>query len=230
MKTKPSLGSSKTTGAVKAGRKIILVDDHPVMRNGLTQLIEHEPDLKVCGQFEDSADALEGLASSKPDLVIVDLSLKRSSGLDLVKNIKSAHPQVGILVLSMHDETLYAERVLHAGASGYIMKQEAADQVLKAIRTVLGGGIHLSEGMSATFMHRLARGKSAKGGSVMERLSDRELEVFRLIGEGRGTREIAEQLRLSIKTVESHRAHLKEKLNLKKASELVLLAIQMRGE
>jgi DNA-binding NarL/FixJ family response regulator len=229
-KVNPSRGTSETPSAEKAGRRIVLVDDHPVMRNGLAQLIDQEPDLKVCGQFDDSAPALEGIAALKPDLVIVDLSLKGGSGLELVKNIKSAHPNVFILVLSMHDETLYAERVLHAGASGYIMKEEATDRVLSAIRTVLGGGIHLSEGMSSRFVHRLATGKNPKGGSVIERLSDRELEVFRLIGEGRGTRDIAQHLRLSIKTIESHRAHLKEKLNLKSAPELVLLAIQMRGE
>jgi len=208
----------------------MLVDDHPVMRNGLAQLIDQEPDLQVCGQFADSAHALEAIAALQPDLAIVDLSLKGSSGLDLVKGIKSAHPRVLILVLSMHDESLYAERVLHAGASGYIMKEEATDLVLSAIRKVLSGGIHLSEGMSSKFVHRLATGKSTAGGSVMERLSDRELEVFGLIGEGRGTRQIAEQLRLSVKTIESHRAHLKEKLNLKSATELVHLAIQMRGE
>lgn len=216
--------------AAKGGHTIMLVDDHPVMRNGLAQLIDQEPDLTVCGQFDDSARALEAIAALQPKLAIVDLSLKGSSGLDLVKNIKSAHPGVLILVLSMHDESLYAERVLHAGASGYIMKQEATDRVLSAIRKVLSGGIHLSEGMSSKFVHRLATGKNTTGGSVMERLSDRELEVFGLIGEGRGTRQIAEQLRLSVKTVESHRAHLKEKLNLKNSTELVHLAIQMRGE
>jgi len=208
----------------------MLVDDHPVMRNGLAQLIDHEADLKVCGQFDDSERALEAIAALQPNLAIVDLSLKESSGLDLVKSIKSAHPGVLILVLSMHEESLYAERVLLAGASGYIMKHEATDRVLSAIRKVLSGGIHLSEGMSSKFVQRLATGKRAPGGSVMERLSDRELEVFGLIGDGRGTRQIAEQLRLSIKTVESHRAHLKEKLNLKSATELVHLAIQMRGE
>jgi DNA-binding NarL/FixJ family response regulator len=230
MKINPSPGKSDVSKASGNARGIMLVDDHPVMRNGLAQLINQEPDLKVCGQFEDSAPAFAAIATLKPDLVIVDLSLKDGSGLDLVKNIKAAHPRVLILVLSMHDETLYAERVLHAGASGYIMKQAATEQVLGAIRKVLGGGIHLSEGMSSRFVHRMATGKSVTGGSVMERLSDRELEVFRLIGEGRGTRQIAQQLHLSVKTVESHRAHLKEKLNLKTATELVLLAIQMHGQ
>ncbi|HUD49360.1 MAG TPA: response regulator transcription factor [Candidatus Baltobacteraceae bacterium] len=230
MKINPSRGISRTIKGVKDGQKIMLVDDHPVIRNGLAQLIDQEPDLKVCGQFEDSTHALEAVAALQPDLAIVDLSLKGSSGLELVKNIKSAHPGVLILVLSMHDESLYAERAIRAGASGYIMKQESADRVLGAIRKVLNGGIHLSEGMNSKFMHRLKTRKSAAGGSLMERLSNREMEVFGLIGEGRGTRQIAEHLRLSIKTVESHRAHLKEKLSLKNATELVHLAVQMQEE
>jgi DNA-binding NarL/FixJ family response regulator len=225
-----SLGMSGKINAIKGGHRIMLVDDHPVIRNGLAQLIDQEPDLKVCGQFDDSARAMEAIAALQPNLAIVDLSLKESSGLDLVKHIKFAHPNVAILVLSMHDESLYAERVLHAGASGYVMKHEATDLVLSAIRKVLNGGIHLSEGLSSKFTQRLATGKAAASGSVMDRLSDRELEIFRLIGEGRGTRQIAEQLRLSVKTVESHRAHLKEKLNLKDSTALVHMATQMRGE
>jgi DNA-binding NarL/FixJ family response regulator len=227
---KPNPTKTGIINAVKGGHKIMLVDDHPVMRNGLAQLIDHEPDLKVCGQFEDAGTAFEAIPNLRPDLAIVDLSLKSSSGLDLVKNIKTAFPTMVVLVLSMHDESLYAERVLHAGASGYIMKQEATDRVLSAIRQVLNGGIYLSETMSSKFVHRLATGKSTAGGSVTERLSDRELEVFGLIGQGRGTRQIAEHLKLSIKTVESHRAHIKEKLNLKSSTELVHMAIQMRGQ
>jgi DNA-binding NarL/FixJ family response regulator len=229
MKTNPSLEKSGTLKDRKLGRNIMLVDDHPVMRNGLAQLIAQQPGLNVCGQFDDSARALEGVAALKPDLAIVDISLKGGSGLDLIKNIKSAHPEVSVLVLSLHEESLYAERALHAGASGYVMKQEPADRVLIAIRTVLNGGIHLSEKISSQVVHRLATAKKAAGGSFTERLSDRELEVFRLIGEGLGTRQIARQLRLSVKTVESHRAHLKEKFNLKTAPELVLMATQMRN-
>ncbi|HEY3915366.1 MAG TPA: response regulator transcription factor [Verrucomicrobiae bacterium] len=227
---KPTVAKTGPPHAVKSGFKIILVDDHPVMRNGLAQLLDQEPDLKVCGQFEDAGMAFASIPTLQPHLAIVDLSLRSSSGLDLVKNIKATHPSVVVLVLSMHDETLYAERVLHAGASGYIMKQEATDRVLSAIRQVLNGGIYLSEGMSSKFVHRLATGRAATGGSVTERLSDRELEVFGLIGQGRGTRQIAEHLRLSVKTIESHRAHIKEKLNLKTSTELVHMAIQMRGQ
>jgi DNA-binding NarL/FixJ family response regulator len=211
-------------------RKVMLVDDHPVMREGLAQLINHEPDLRICGQYEDAACAFEAVPAVRPDLAIVDLTLKRGSGLELVKNIRANYPNLVILVLSMHDESLYAERVLRAGAAGYITKQEASDKVLGAIRRVLGGDVYLSERMSGRLMHELIGGKAGRGGSLMERLSDRELEIFGLIGQGRGTRQIAEQLHLSIKTVESHRAHIKEKLNLKNANELVHQAIRARGE
>jgi DNA-binding NarL/FixJ family response regulator len=166
----------------------------------------------------------------KPDAAIVDISLKGASGLELLKNIKVQFPELKVLVLSMHDETLYAERALRAGASGYIMKQEASEQVLTALRKILTGEIYLSENMNSKLMHQFFNNRGTPLGSEMERLSDRELEVFGLIGQGRGTRQIAEQLHLSVKTIESHRAHIKEKLNLKNATELVHRAIQMRGE
>jgi DNA-binding NarL/FixJ family response regulator len=214
----------------KNARKIILVDDHPVMRDGLAQLINQEEDLTICGQFEDAATAFDAVGTLKPEIVIIDLSLKGSSGLELIKSIKAHYPRILMLVLSMYDESLYAERVLRAGAAGYIMKQEATEKVLGALRQVLNGGIYLSEKMNAKFMHQLVGGRPPMGGSLIERLSDRELEVFGLIGQGRGTRQIAEQLHLSIKTIESHRAHIKEKLNLRNATELVHRAIQMRAE
>ncbi len=209
---------------------IVIVDDHPILREGLAQLIDQQKDLGICGQFEDASKAFDAIPTIKPDLALVDISLKGSSGIELLKNIKSNYPKLLVLVLSMHDESLYAERVLRAGAAGYIMKQEAAEKVLEAIRKVLKGEIYLSDKMSAKLMHQLVGGRATATGSVMERLSDRELEVFGLIGEGRGTRQIAEQLHLSVKTIESHRAHIKEKLNLKNATELVHRAIQMRGE
>jgi DNA-binding NarL/FixJ family response regulator len=222
---KPEIAPEK-----KGARRVMLLDDHPVMREGLAQLINHEADLQVCGQFEDAAPAFEAVPQLNPDVVIIDLSLKGSSGLELVKNIKANYPKIPLLVLSMHDESLYAERALRAGASGYIMKAEATEAVLGAIRHVLEGGIHLSQKMSSKLMHQLASGRPGATGSLMERLSDRELEVFSLIGQGRGTRQIAEQLHLSVKTIESHRAHIKEKLNLKNATELVHRAIQMRED
>ena len=227
MKNKTPL---KKNGSPRATRRIVIVDDHPILREGLAQLINQQNDLSICGQFEEAGAAFDSLGSLNPDLVLVDISLKGSSGVELLKNIKSHYPKMLVLVLSMHDESLYAERVLRAGAAGYIMKQEASEKVLEAIRKVLRGEIYLSEKMSAKLMHQLIGGRANATGSLMERLSDRELEVFGLIGQGRGTREIAEQLHLSVKTIESHRAHIKEKLNLKNATELVHRAIQMRGE
>ncbi|MDB6131754.1 MAG: two component transcriptional regulator, LuxR family [Verrucomicrobiales bacterium] len=194
------------------------------------QLINHEKDLMICGQYEDAGEAFKGVEDHRPDLAVIDISLKGSSGIELLKNIKCNFPNVLVLMLSMHDESLYAERVLRAGAAGYIMKQEATERILIAIRKVLNGEVYLSERMSTKLMHQLVGGRAASGGSLMERLSDRELEVFGLIGQGKGTRQIAEQLHLSVKTIESHRAHIKEKLNLKNATELVHRAIQLRGE
>jgi DNA-binding NarL/FixJ family response regulator len=211
-------------------RRIMIVDDHPIMREGLVQLLAQEQDLVVCGQYEEASRAFDAIPALKPDVAIVDLSLKGSNGIELIKNIKANYPKMLVLVLSMYDESLYAERVLRAGAAGYVMKQEATEKVLSALRHVLTGGIYLSDKMSAKFMHQLVGGKALTGGSLVERLSDRELEVFGLIGQGRGTRQIAEQLHLSVKTIESHRAHIKEKLNLKSATELVHRAIQMRSE
>jgi DNA-binding NarL/FixJ family response regulator len=223
-KTPPKKASSPKT------HQILIVDDHPILREGLAQLIDQQKDLSICGQFEDAGKAFEAVGTLKPDLALVDISLKGSSGIELLKNIKVNYPKMLVLVLSMHDESLYAERVLRAGAAGYIMKQEATEKVLEAIRKVLLGEIYLSEKMSTKLMHQLVGGRTPVTGSLMERLSDRELEVFGLIGQGRGTRQIAEQLHLSVKTIESHRAHIKEKLNLKNATELVHRAIQMRGE
>lgn len=210
--------------------KVLLVDDHPILRQGLAQLLNQEKDITICGQFEEAGKALDACGQLKPDAAIVDISLKGSSGIELLKNIKVQYPRLLVLVLSMHDESLYAERALRAGASGYIMKQEPPEQVLVALRKVLGGEIYLSQAMNSKLMHQLVSGRPTETGSLIERLSDRELEIFGLIGQGRGTRQIAEQLHLSVKTVESHRAHIKEKLNLKNATELVHRAIQMRGE
>jgi DNA-binding NarL/FixJ family response regulator len=215
--------------ASKAGKfRILLVDDHPIVRQGLAEMIDQERDLQVCGTAEDVHKALELLEKMRPDLVIADISLKGSNGIELLKNIKVRFPRTLVLVLSMHDESLYAVRALRAGAAGYIMKQEATEKVLTAIRQVLSGEIYLSERMEKKMMHQLVGGRIARTGSPIEDLSDRELEVFGLIGQGHGTRQIAEELHLSIKTIESHRAHIKEKLNLRNATELVQHAIQWR--
>lgn len=208
--------------------QILIVDDHPIVRQGLAEMINQESDLAICGTAEDVHRALELVERAKPDLVVVDVSLKGSNGIELLKNIKIRFPRMLVLVLSMHDENLYAVRALRAGAAGYIMKQEATEKVLHAIHRVLGGEIYLSDRMERKMMHQLVGGRAARTGSPIEDLSDRELEVFGLIGQGHGTRQIAEELHLSIKTVESHRAHIKEKLNLRNATELVQHAIQWR--
>jgi DNA-binding NarL/FixJ family response regulator len=221
---------SKGIVASKKGKsKVLLVDDHPIVRQGLTEMINHEKDLTVCGTAEDLHKALDQISVLGPDLVVVDISLKGSNGIELLKNIKVRYPKMRVLMLSMHDESLYAIRALRAGASGYIMKQEATEKVLTAIRQVLKGEVYLSDKMEKRMMQQLVGGRAVRTGSPIEDLSDRELEVFGLIGQGHGTRQIAEELHLSIKTIESHRAHIKEKLNLKNAAELVQHAIQWRG-
>src|SRR5437868_10760832 len=214
--------------AKKVKSTVLLVDDHPIVRQGLAELIDHEKDLSVCGMADDMHHALDQIIALSPDLVVVDISLKGGNGIELLKNIKVRYPRQPVLMLSMHDESLYAVRALRAGAAGYIMKQEATERVLTAIRQVLVGEIYLSEKMEKKMMQQLVGGRTARTGSPIEDLSDRELEVFGLIGQGHGTRQIAEELHLSIKTIESHRAHIKEKLNLKNATELVQHAIQWR--
>ena len=208
----------------------MLVDDHAILRQGLAQLISQHQEFIVCGQFEDAAAALVAVLELKPDLVIVDITLKEGNGLELIKSIRAIQPDAHLLVLSMHDEMVYAERALRAGASGYVMKQEAPEQLIAAVRRVLGGEVALSEKMSTRLMHQMVGTQRRDGTSPIERLSDRQLEVFTLIGQGLGTRQIAEQLHLSVKTVESHRAHIKQKLDLKTASQLMHRALQMREE
>lgn len=207
-------------------RAVIIVDDHPIVRQGLAQLIDQEPDLHVCGQAEDAHDAMRIIKAKSPDLAIVDLSLKETSGMELIKDVKIQYPHLPVLTLSMHDEAVYAERALRAGAKGYIMKQEATEKVITAIRQVLAGKVYISDGMAARMVTKLVAGPTDVGVSPVDRLSDRELEVFRLIGEGYGTREMAEKLHLSVKTIETYRAHIKEKLALQDANELLRSAIQ----
>ena len=216
----------KQTQADKGKTKVIIVDDHPIIRQGLAELINHEQDLVVCGYAEDAHEALGKIKESEPDMVIVDISLKETSGMDLTKDIKAQYPNLPVLVLSMHDESLYAERMLRAGAKGYVMKAEATENVVTAIRKILSGQIYVSDKMAAKMVRKLVGGSPDVGASAIERLSDRELEVFRMIGQGFGTRQIAERLHLSIKTIETYREHIKEKLNLADASELLQYAIQ----
>jgi DNA-binding NarL/FixJ family response regulator len=206
--------------------RVLLVDDHPIVRQGLGQLINEEPDLSIVGEAEDFQQALAAVDTANPDVAIVDISLKDRSGIELIKEFRAKRPDLPILVLSMHDESLHAERVLRAGAKGYIMKQEATEQVMNAIRRVLRGEVYLSERMSSRMVNRLVAGPQNVGGSPIERLSDREFEVFQMIGQGVGPSEIAERLGLSVKTVETHRERIKEKLNLASGSELIRYAMQ----
>jgi DNA-binding NarL/FixJ family response regulator len=212
---------------VESGKtKVFLVDDHPLVREHLKALLEREADLHVCGEAGDGPTALSLIREQRPDLVILDISLKRSHGLELLKDLKESRPDLPVLVLSMHDETLYAERSLRAGAMGYITKEEATVNVLSAIRRVLGGQVYMSERMAARMMRKMVGGKTDELGSPLELLTDRELEVFQMIGRGLGTRQIAEELRLGIKTVESYRARIKEKLQLTDGNQLLQHAIQ----
>jgi DNA-binding NarL/FixJ family response regulator len=207
--------------------RVYLVDDHPIVRLGFAQLLTAEPDLIVCGEGGDPRAALDALATSRPDVVVADISLGAANGIELVREIKERAPQVAVLVVSMHDELLYAERALRAGASGYVMKHEATDSIVRAIRTVASGSIFVSEAVSSRLLHRfVAGGAEAAASSPVAALSDRELHVLELMGRGLGTREIGEQLHISIKTVESYRARLKEKMNLRSGTELVRFAVK----
>lgn len=212
--------------AKKNPTRILIVDDHPLLRQGIGRLINQEDDMMVCGEADEPGKAMGAIADTNPDVVILDISLKGASGIELLKNIKARYPRLLVLILSMHDESVYAQRALRAGAAGYIMKQEATERVLVALRKVLSGEVYLSEELGHKLLNRMVGGRGTLSGSPIEELSDRELEVFGLIGQGHGTRPIAEKLHLSVKTVESHRAHIKEKLNLKNATELVHHAIQ----
>src|SRR3984957_4592431 len=207
-------------------KTVFVVDDHPIVRQGLTLLINREPDLAVCGEAEEMPAALSAIPAAKPDILIVDISLNGPDGLELLKNIRITSPRLPVLILSMHDESIYAERALRAGANGYIMKQEATEKVLVALRRILAGEIYVSDRIANKMLKDYITGSGTLRHSSIADLSDRELEVFRLIGEGHGTRQIAEELHLSVKTVESYQAHIKEKLSLRSAPELMQHAIQ----
>lgn len=204
---------------------VFIVDDHPIVRQGLAQLIDQEDDLVVCGEAADVSEARAALPELEPDVVILDLSLRDSDGLELIKDIRSRYRQLPVLVLSMHDESIYAERLLSAGANGYIMKQAAADQLLRAVRRVLAGGIYVSEQVGASMVERFAATGKRQDANPIDRLSNRELQVLNLIGRGRTTREVAEVLNLSVKTVESHRQRIKKKLNLQTSPQLIQFAV-----
>lgn len=214
--------------SVTSARKyrIFLVDDHPLVREGLTNLINGQNNLIVCGEAEDSAAAMTGFAKTRPDVALVDISLKNESGLELVKNLESQFPLVALIVLSMHDEALYAERALRAGARGYVMKRESSKSVLASIRRVLEGGVYVSERVVNSMARRFTSSSKGAKSSPVERLSDRELEIFRLLGQGRTTAQIAEDLHLSLKTVQAYCARAKEKFGVSSLGELLRAAIR----
>ena len=208
-------------------RTVFVVDDHPIVREGLAQMINREADLAVCGEAEEMHSALQMINASRPDILIVDISLNGPDGLDLLKNIRSKDPSLPVLILSRHDESIYAERALRAGANGYIMKQEATENVLVALRRILNREIYVSSRVASKMLQQFVGGSSSLARhSPVDDLSDRELEVLRLMGDGHATRQIAEELHLSVKTVESYQAHLKEKLSLRNLRELVQYAVQ----
>jgi len=216
--------SKKTAASPK--KQILIVDDHPMMRQGLAQLIGLEPDLAVCGEAENAGGALGAIGALKPDLVLADISLPGKNGLELIKDFQTIQPGLPVLVISMHDESLYAERVLRAGGRGYIMKQEGGKKLMQAIRQVLDGKIYVSEKMSANILEIFSGRRAGAESSPLERLTDREFEIFQLIGQGQRTRDIAEKLHLSVKTVDAHRANIKSKLKLNSATELVRYAVR----
>lgn len=208
-------------------KRVLVVDDHPIVREGLADLINKEKDIVVCGGAENIPQTMKAIKKLEPDIITVDISLEDASGLELIKDIKTKYPDLPILALSMHQESFYAERAIRAGAKGYITKKDATKKVIKAIRTVLEGRLYLSEKMKDKLLYSLIGDKGLDTcGSLTEHLTDRELEVFSLLGQGKGTRQIAEQLYLSVKTIETYRSRIKEKLNLSSGSELLQYAFQ----
>jgi DNA-binding NarL/FixJ family response regulator len=204
--------------------RVLVVDDHPMTRAGLIHVINHQPDLIVCGEAESAAQALDILDSSRPDLLLIDITLPGKSGLELIKDVKAMHPELLMLVVSMHDESLYADRVLRAGARGYITKHEGGEKLMEAIRHVLSGKIYVSESMSAHILEIFSGGQTRLDRSSIEKLSDREFEVFESLGEGLSSQQIAKKLHLSAKTVDAHRANIKTKLSIKTTAELISYA------
>jgi len=211
--TPPSPETAKT--------RVLIVDDHPLLRKGLGELINQQPDMMMCGEADDAPEAMTAITTIHPDLVIVDISLKSQNGIELIKNIKAVAPSIQILVLSMHDESVYALRVLKAGAKAYVMKMEVVDKVMEAIRRIRSGKVFVSERVAAQMLSQVVDGNDPSKDSPVDILSDRELEIVTMIGSGIATREISKRLNISIKTVESHRAHIKAKLALTNATLLV---------
>jgi DNA-binding NarL/FixJ family response regulator len=212
--------------SIATKRRIFIVDDHAMFRDGLRRLIDLETDLTVCGDASDAATGLNGIRASAPDLVIADISLDTTSGIDLIKAIKRDYEDMPVLVVSMHSESLYGDRALRAGAMGYVMKSEPATTVVSAIRTVLSGNVHISESMATLVVSKFVKGEPDQIPSPLEALSDREMEVFRMLGQGKGTREIAQEMNVAIPTISSFKNRIKEKLKFKNSTEMILYALQ----
>lgn len=207
-------------------KKVFVIDDHPIVRERVAELINQESDLIVCGEAEEAVQAVKQVAAAAPDIAIVDITLKDTYGIELIKQLKELHPKLPILVLSMHDESVYGERALRAGAKGYLTKQEASKKIIDAIRRILRGEIYVSDKLAGALVRKVAGGNTEGGGTLIDVLTDRELEVFQLLGQGLTVRQVAERLFVSAKTVEAHREHIKQKLNFKTSSELLRFAIQ----
>lgn len=217
--------SARSNG--KLGRhRVLLVDDHAIVREGFAEVINGQPGLQVCGEADSAPTAMQAVEELKPDLVVVDLSLQGGSGLDLIKNLKTLHPMLPVLVLSMHDESLYAERALRAGALGYVMKRQDSATLIRAMHDVLNGQVFLTPFMRERMLRKVVGAHTMPEGSAIEELSDREVEVFQMLGEGLSTRQIAKKLHLSVSTVETHRAHIKEKLHVRTTGELIRAAVE----
>lgn len=210
-------------------KRILILDDHPMTRHGLAQLISREADLEVCGEADAAPQALSCVGSVRPNLVLADITLPGKSGLEFIKDMTAMHPRVSVLVISMHDETVYAERVLRAGGRGYVMKSEGGAKVLEAIRRVLQGEVYLSPAMASELLGSLGRPRPNAGGRALAALTDREFEIFQLIGQGLSTQEISQRLHLSVKTVGTHRVHIKTKLHVHTGSELLKRAVHWAG-
>jgi DNA-binding NarL/FixJ family response regulator len=219
----------KSPSTAEMRSRVLIVDDHPMMRYGIVRLIEQEPDLVVCGEAENASRALAAVRALKPQVILADLTMPGGEGLEFIKDVRSLHPEIAVLVVSMHDEALYAERALRAGAQGYIMKNEGGEKLVEAIRQVLQGKTYVSENMSGKVLEIFSGRRRRTDDTTIGKLTDREFEVFRLLGQGLTTREIGQQLRLGTKTVETHRLHVREKLGLKSGPALIKYAVRWAG-
>lgn len=236
--TRPSSKSRRSAGPVRQPatvmpakatapkKRILVVDDHPMTRSGLVYLLDKQPDLEVCGEAGNPAEALANISTLKPNVLMTDITMPGRSGIEFIKDVHASHPELAILVVSMHDETVYAERALRAGARGYVMKEVGGETLLQALRQVLDGNVYVSPRMSAQLLDALAGARPRGSDSPIKKLTDREFEVFHLIGQGKSTRDIAKQLHLSSKTVDVHRANIKEKLGLEDATSLIRYAVR----